>query len=83
MKRFLNLAMALCLLCVLVTNTNAAETQVGTINIVVKYQNANIDGGDLVAVKVGYLEGEAVFLLFPGVTDGTDKRDFGRIGFLK
>ena len=33
--------------------------------------------------KVGYLQGEAVFLLFPGPTKGTDKRDFGRIGFLK
>ena len=34
-------------------------------------------------VKEGYLQGKAIFLLFPGKTEGTDKLDFGRIGLIK
>ena len=35
---------------------------------------------DLGTVDTRYVIGKAVFLLFPGVTADTDKRDFGRIG---
>lgn len=47
-------------------------------------RNASTDSRSytLGPVNVGYLEGEAVFLLFPGKTEGTGKRDFGRIGFI-
>ena len=34
-------------------------------------------------VKEGYIQGKAVFLLFPGVTPDTEKRDWSRIGFIK
>jgi hypothetical protein len=33
-------------------------------------------------VKVGYLQGKAIWLLVPGVTPDTDKRDWSRIGFV-
>ena len=33
-------------------------------------------------VKEGYLQGKAVFLLFPGKTEGTGKLDFSRIGLI-
>ena len=33
-------------------------------------------------VKEGYIQGKAVFLLFPGVTPDTEKRDWSRIGFI-
>ena len=34
-------------------------------------------------VKEGYIQGKAVFLLFPGVTPDTEKRDWSRIGFIE
>ena len=34
------------------------------------------------AVKEGYIQGKAIFLLFPGETPDTQKRDWSRIGFI-
>ena len=33
-------------------------------------------------VKEGYIQGKAIFLLFPGVTPYTEERDWGRIGLI-
>ena len=33
-------------------------------------------------VKEGYIQGKAVFLLFPGVTPDTGERDWSRIGLI-
>lgn len=48
-------------------------------------RNASTDSRSftLGPVKEGYLQGKAIFLLFPGKTASTDKMDFGRIGLIK
>lgn len=47
-------------------------------------RNASTDSRSftLGPVKEGYLQGKAVFLLFPGKTEGTGKLDFSRIGLI-
>ena len=47
-------------------------------------RNASTDSRStlLGAVKKDYIQGEAVFLLIPGKTAGTDKMDWSRFGFI-
>lgn len=54
MKRILSLVVAICLMCAMATGANAAQT--GSIDVTVKYQDNNVNGGNLIAVKVGYLD---------------------------
>lgn len=58
MKRFVNLALALLLLCCLAVPAGAVAAQKGSIEVSVWYEDVNITGGDLIAVRVGYVDDE-------------------------
>lgn len=75
MKRFVCMALALLLCCGLVFQTNAAETEKGSIEIKVEYKDTKITGGDLIAVRVGYVDSESS--LFRRVTNHAEIKNIG------
>lgn len=56
MKRLVSMALALLVMASLLVPVNAADK--GSIEILVKYNGTNITGGDLIAVRVGYVDPE-------------------------
>jgi len=57
-RRFLCAAFLLVLMCSLLLPANAADTQNGSVEISVRYQDTAVTGGDLIAVRVGYVDSE-------------------------
>ena len=68
MKRFVCIALLLCILCSMAVTAGAEELETGTIEVRVQYQGENVTGGDLIAVRVGYLDVQHA--VFRRVTNG-------------
>lgn len=58
MKKILCTLLVFLTLCALCIPVNAADTDKGSIEIIVKYETTKITGGDLIAVKVGDVDHE-------------------------
>lgn len=58
MKRFVCMALALFLICSLLVPAKAAVNDKGSIEVKVKYEATNVTGGDLIAVRVGYVDSD-------------------------
>lgn len=58
MKKLVSIVLLLCLLCSFGIHANAAEGRNGSIEVVVKYEDTKVTGGELVAVRVGYVDDE-------------------------
>lgn len=56
MKKFVSMALAFFLICSLALPAAAADSDVGSIEIKVEYKNKKITGGELIAVRVGYID---------------------------
>lgn len=56
MKRCAYIALVILLCCSFMFRVNAAEIELGSIEIKVEYRDTKVTGGNLVAVKVGYLD---------------------------
>ena len=59
MKRFVSLVLMLCLIMGIAVPANAAQSGPGSIAIQVRFDGEPITGGDLVAVRVGYVDSMA------------------------
>ena len=57
----------------------------GSIFVIGDNRNHSSDSrsSDLGTVDTRYVIGRAVFLLFPGANEGTEQRDFSRIGLIE
>lgn len=56
MRKFVSVLLMFCLLWSVAFQVNGAESETGSIEITVKYGDAGVTGGDLMAVRVGYAD---------------------------
>lgn len=75
MKRFVCMAFALLLLCSLTLTVTADDLDIGSIQVRVEHQGKKITGGDLIAVRVGYIDNDR--LIFRRVTDHEEIKNIG------
>ena len=75
MKKLVSLAMMLCLLLSLALPAWADGTEKGSIEIKVEYKGTKISGGQLIAVRVGYLDEEKA--IFRRVTTRSEIKNIG------
>lgn len=75
MKQFVCMAIALFLLLGLAVPASAADADVGSLELKVEYRDKKITGGDLIAVRVGYVDPENQ--VFRKVTSHDEIKDIG------
>lgn len=69
------MVLVLFLMCCLALQTNAAETEKGSIEIKVEYNGTKLSGGQLIAVRVGDLDSQK--LIFRRVTNRAEIKNIG------
>lgn len=77
MRKFVSLALAmLIIMCSLGMPAKAVDSDVGSIRIRVEYKNEKITGGELIAVRVGYVDADRQ--VFRKVTNHDEIKNIGR-----
>lgn len=76
MRRLLSMVLLILLCSTLAMPAKATDGDVGSIEIRVEYENEKITGGDLIAVRVGYIDYEKQ--IFRKVTNHEEIKDIGK-----
>ena len=77
MRKFVTMALLLCLLLSFTIQVHATENETGSIEIQVKYGTTPVNGGDLIAVRVGYVDADA--LIFRNMITDEAIRNLGTV----